>query len=540
MHIKGKSKSENIIIDSIGYQQEHIDIKSLYETLNSFHEQLHRIGYLESALISLKKENDTLYIANWVLNKKIISASITYDEEKIPRTALINILPTNSKINKNSFKIDFKQTANVLEKITTFFEKKGDPFIEANLENLKVRNDTLMAKLIISTTKNRTLDKIIVKGYKKFPKAFLKNNQILKKGKVFYKDDFIKNTLTINSLPFIEEIKPPEVLFEKDSTTVFLYLKKRSANSFDGFLGFGTDQSNSNINLNGYIDLKLLNNLNKGEEFVLNWKNNGNKQTTFKTALTIPYIFNTPIGLNTELNILRQDSIFSNTSTVFNLEYALNTNSLMRIGIENLNTNSTSEVITDNILKDLSSIFYTIGFQKKVNSSNNSLLKEKFLIDIRFGHGYRKTDQQKTDQQKINTSISYRWDLDRRNKIYLKNTFQSLFSDDYFLSEKIRYGGINSIRGFNENTIEATLYNVINTEYQVFLSNDTYIHSIIDIGYTEDKLVGSKNNLYGFGFGFSTKTAGGILKFNYAVGKTNDSSIKLSESKIHVSFSSFF
>jgi hypothetical protein len=41
---------------------------------------------------------------------------------------------------------------------------------------------------------------------------------------------------------------------------------------------------------NGYLNLQLENILNAGEEFRLNWKSDGNSQTTFNTLLEIPYL----------------------------------------------------------------------------------------------------------------------------------------------------------------------------------------------------------------------------------------------------------
>ena len=50
-------------------------------------------------------------------------------------------------------------------------------------------------------------------------------------------------------LEFVEEIKSPELLFTRDSTTLYLYLKKKFSNSFDGFIGFNTDEETKKLNL---------------------------------------------------------------------------------------------------------------------------------------------------------------------------------------------------------------------------------------------------------------------------------------------------
>ena len=66
-------------------------------------------------------------------------------------------------------------------------------------------------------------------------------------------------------------------------------------------------------------------------------------------------------------------------------------------------------------------------------------------------------------------------------------------------------------------------------------SNNLYIHSILDVGYLENKLTSQKEKLYGFGFGFGLLTKTGLLKLNYANGKNENQKFKFSNSKIHIS-----
>ena len=107
-------------------------------------------------------------------------------------------------------------------------------------------------------------------------------------------------------------------------------------------------------------------------------------------------------------------------------------------------------------------------------------------------------------------------------------------------NELFRFGGINSIRGFEENSLQANLYSVLNTEYRYRLSNTLFLHSILDIGYFENKNLLIKQKIYGFGFGFGLKTNSGLLRFNYSGGKIENQRFKLSDSKIHLSLSTTF
>jgi len=108
------------------------------------------------------------------------------------------------------------------------------------------------------------------------------------------------------------------------------------------------------------------------------------------------------------------------------------------------------------------------------------------------------------------------------------------------VNELYRFGGINSIRGFNENSIDASLFSIINTEYRYQFNDGIYVHSIIDLGYFENETISIKQNLYSFGFGLGLNTKAGLFKFNVANGNAQDSDFSFSNTKIHISISSKF
>ena len=115
-----------------------------------------------------------------------------------------------------------------------------------------------------------------------------------------------------------------------------------------------------------------------------------------------------------------------------------------------------------------------------------------------------------------------------------------LNSDNYISNELQRFGGINSIRGFNENTLQGSLYSLILTEYRYMAAPNLYIHSITDYGYAEDNVTKTKNRLLGLGFGFGLLSGNGLFNLIYANGTANAQAIKFSNSIVHVSFKTSF
>ena len=132
------------------------------------------------------------------------------------------------------------------------------------------------------------------------------------------------------------------------------------------------------------------------------------------------------------------------------------------------------------------------------------------------------------------------FNLNTKNSIYIRLNSAGINSDNFFTNELLRFGGIKSIRGFEENSLIASLYSVFNTEYRYRLNNNMYIHSIVDAAYFENDITQTKEKLFAFGFGFGVFTKAGLLKFNYANGKSENQKFKFSDSKIHISLSTIF
>ncbi|HLT32402.1 MAG TPA: BamA/TamA family outer membrane protein, partial [Aquaticitalea sp.] len=127
-----------------------------------------------------------------------------------------------------------------------------------------------------------------------------------------------------------------------------------------------------------------------------------------------------------------------------------------------------------------------------------------------------------------------------KNSFFIRLNGAVLNSTDFLENELFRFGGINSVGGFEENSLIANLFSAINTEYRYELNNSLYIHSVFDASYFENKIVDTKGKLFSYGFGFGLLTKAGLFKLNYSIGKIEKQSFKLSDSKIHLSLSSSF
>ena len=538
MKIAGIDNSETKIIDSLSYRSAFINYKALNEEVLRTYKRLQNIGFIESTLVETVKINDSVYQSIFSLKKKFYTIYIYYDKSLISEN-LIKAVSTD--YNDDYFVLPVIKIESGLGYINSELTNKGLPFAKFRLQNIEKRDfSNLQANLLVDKNNERTIDTIVIKGYEQFPRSYINHFLKIKRKQLFNLNNIKKKTERLNDLPFTNQTKSPEVLFTKDSTTLYLYLEKTKSNAFDGFLGFGTNEATNKLEFDGYLNLNLTNNLNYGEQFNLIYKSDENEQKTLDVNLTLPYLFGLPLGTEFALNIFKKDSTFTTVNQDASIFYQINSKHKLIAGINVIQSNNLINQLTTTNIRDYNSTFYKTRYTFKQPKFYDILFPLDLLIDASLGFGSRNSDLKTEQQTELKLTVSKILNLDDKNSFYIKTKGNVLLSNSYFTNELFRFGGINSIRGFEENSILASYYGLINLEYRYRLNSSIYIHSITDGAYFENKILGAKEKLFGFGFGFGILTKAGILKLNYANGKSENQKFKFSNSKIHLSLNAIF
>ena len=535
LKINGNTENETKTIDSISYNSKHKNFKLITEELNLFLEKLSKNGYLETKLSQELKQNDSTFLYQYILGKKTEFVHVYIGKVK-------NELNNSIIESKNdTIVIPFQESESFLTNTLTLFEKRGYSMAKLKLVNVVKNKNYLTADLTITLDKKRSVNGIVINGYDKFPIGFKKNVFRMYRNKTFSQENLEKINKDFNQYRFVKQTKYPEILFTTDSTKVFVYLEKTKSNTFDGFIGFSNDE-NQKVIFNGYLDLVLNNILNSGEKLALFWKSDGRDQKTFNLSIELPYIFKSPIALKAQLNIFKQDSLFQNTRSNIDLGYFLNYNNRMYLGYQ---STESSDIQNTNsaLLNDYKNSFFTLNYEFfNFNTNNNSifLFPDSTSLNVKVGTGKRDSKLESNTQFFGNLNMIYNIYLNAKNVLNIKSQNYYLQSSSYIINELYRFGGINSIRGFNENSLQGNTFSSLLTEYRYVLSPSIYAHTIIDYGYFQDKTSNIDNNLLCFGFGFGLQTKNGLLNLIYANGSKNDQTIKLSNSIIHISFKTSF
>ena len=495
-------------------------------------DSLKRVGY---PFLELDQQiTDKKLLATIRLNQKIDSLYIGIKKEDLI------YIPKGIKIDDLEIGLPYQNVEIFQKAIIEKLKAQGLSFGKSFLTDLEYRNaHALNARLIIDSGLKRRIDKINIKGYESLPKSYISYLTGLKIGSEFIESQIQQKTEKLDNIPFISVKKPTEVLFKKDSTELFLYLEKFNSNTFDGFLGFGNNET-SDFELNGYLNMVLLNNLNFGERLGVIYKNDGNGQQTFEGNVELPFVFSSPVTIGADLRIFRRDSAFSSSSQTVELKYYLNEKLNLKGAAEFTNSTSLEQENLNSIseIDDYNSSFYGIGAEY-LKLGPRQLFGVNTFVNLNLSAGSRKTEND-TEQYKLSLSGQHQININYRNRLYLNLNSQILISDNFLNNELFRFGGVNSIRGFAENSLLASRFAVLQTEYRYILDANLYANTVIDVGNYENRLNNVNENILGYGAGIGLKSQAGIFNLIIANSVSDVQESTFSNTRIHINLTSFF
>jgi hemolysin activation/secretion protein len=122
-----------------------------------------------------------------------------------------------------------------------------------------------------------------------------------------------------------------------------------------------------------------------------------------------------------------------------------------------------------------------------------------------------------------------------RNVIYTMIHAQTIVGNNLFQNELIRYGGLKSLRGFNEESLNASNLGILTLEYRFLLDDKTFIQAFFDQAVAKSQASANTKTIkpHGFGLGLNLLTKAGVFSICYAVGKSSTAPIQFNNAKIH-------
>ncbi len=515
-------------LTTIQYQKKHVDITSLYKETSRIEKQLKSAGYFSVRIQKFLTVKDTTKVT-YSLGEKIETALLSVDSLHYQLLKKFNIKNGVLKVVASNLEI-------TLEEITQQLDAEGFSFAETSLKNTFVKDRILFADLQIISSKKRTINSVIVKGYEKFPKSFVTHFLKIDAQTVFTKSTLKEITKRLEAVSFVRQTKPIETLFKKDSTLLYLYLKKKQNSSFDGLVNFNSDASGA-LQLNGHLDIKLQNVFNRGEELTLLWNRFDEERQELNLKTHIPFLYNSPLSSRFEFSLYKQDSTFLNTELKTDFSLFLNKSTQLAIHYDYIASKIITAALNTETTTAFNSQFIGVSFQYKV-PMNDVFSSQKAQLLFTPKVGQRIANSQTENQLKIKLLASYIFEFNDRNSLYLANNSGYLNSASFLQNEMYRIGGEKSIRGFNAQSLFATKYAFFNVAYRFLVSKKSFIYTITDFGQFRDLNTSKKALSIGAGYQFLTNNS--QVNLHYALGKINNQPFDYKNSTLNINFVTYF
>jgi outer membrane protein assembly factor BamA len=363
------------------------------------------------------------------------------------------------------------------------------------------------------------------------------------------------------------------VYFLNDKVRIELFLDERKSDRIDGIVGFAPNSGeNSNeLLVTGEAEVDLNNLFRRNIGFDLHWQSFLENSQLLQTALDIPYIFNTPLGLTGSFEFLKADTTFFTIDSRLGVRYLFQGSDYLeayyQLESASLGAVDTASIRARKQLPDKNPV--------RVSSYGLRLVREQLDYPLNPRKGYRiqiggslgnRVVQQnpqiaaiefQNDQGDVYNlydsmePTSLQGQFDGRLELYLPVGKRSavvsilegqyLLANTYFINDLYRFGGTNSLKGFNEESLLASGYGILSLEYRYLLGQNTFFQAFGNLAYIEDKTQEEYKDLpYGFGLGLTLETNSGMLNLAYALGSQQRNPIQFSQAKIHFGVVSFF
>ncbi len=436
----------------------------------------------------------------------------------------------------------------------------GYPFAIVKMDSVTIKKNNIDGVLLVDKGPFIVIDTIEIKGNAKLSKIYLLNYLSLKPGEPYNQDLINRISTRIRELPFVSEARPFEIAFLPGLARPVFFLQQKKASQFNGIIGLQPDNSQTGKTyITGDIQLRLHNAFGRAELLDLNWTNPQPRTQDLKIKFSYPFLFNTPLGADIDLTLYKKDSIYLEFNRQLGARYYLSGNNSFKVFVGRktsnlISTKGYANATTLPTFADVAANTYGIGFQfEKLDYRLNP--RQGYSIEFTAAAGIRKI----TKNSKINEAVYDSVDLkttqykgEMHGDIYFPIAARSVLnigtsaaylqSPTIFENELFRFGGLKSLRGFDESSLLASHYIIGKAEYRFILEQNSYLLLFYNVAYYErtGSTLFLTDTPYGFGAGLTFETRLGIFSFTYALGSQQDNPIVFRSAKIHFGLINYF
>ncbi|MBY0426737.1 MAG: hypothetical protein K2Q22_13945, partial [Cytophagales bacterium] len=535
---------------------------------NERNDSLYIIKEVNKILFSLHSSSYLFAsISESYFNKDTLSYTIDPGEKIVWKNLSIRALPElervklgirkNHNVNNQYSVAEIKKLEN---KFLTYYENNGYPFASLSFDSLQIENDGIFASLSIVRGPLILHDSVKILGTSKMKNPFVEKYLHMNKGTPFSFQRVVASERLLKQLPYVSYKKSPYIYYKNNKAKVYLFIDEKRANQADGVVGFLPNSGKNNSFLfTGEVNLLLRNLFGRGLNLKGEWRSFQSQSQSLAVDIFYPNTLGSTIDTDFGIDFLKQDSTFRTFQYQLKFSYQSGTYSRFSMfgGVK------TSDLITTGLYKNATSLpqvsdftyaFYGLGYV--FNSLDDFYYpKAGWLLSLDGSLGAKSIRKNAGINElayaNVNlnsTQFTINVSLEKYTRIYKNLIFYGRIKGGKVNNENIlkndmyRFGGLKTLRGFNENDIFASEYALANLEIRQFTDPGSYLFLFFDQAYytTATRDFFKQDFPFGFVEGASFTSSAVVFNFAYGLGLSSDQKISFNLSKIHFGYVSRF
>ncbi|QKG58574.1 BamA/TamA family outer membrane protein [Hymenobacter sp. BRD128] len=454
------------------------------------------------------------------------------------------------------------------ERVLTEAENQGYPFATVGIDSLRMSGRDIAGRVVLKRGPAVYFDSLQIVGSSKTKKRFLTKYLQLTPGQPYSQQRVAAAAALLRQLPYVRLRAEPEVRFAKNRARVYLLLDERPSNQFDAIVGLLPNSNGaSGVQFTGDVTINLRNLRGGGKQVGLQWRKTDATSQLLDASYLHPNIFGTPLEVGGTFNLYKQTGNYLTIRPRLQVSYPTARAGRLTFFAEQrssrllLDSAAYAQLGTLPNYVDSEYNSYGLGYSR-ANLDDLYFPHRGLFLSAQGGVGTKTIRRNASINEALYDGVALRstqysfsgraeryWALGRQGVLLVRARGEGLFNQQFFLNDLFRLGGLNSLRGFQENQFYTNAYGVGTIELRQFTGPEGYVFVFADQAVlqaytftTTQRSTHALDSPTGLGAGLSFRTAAGLFQFVYSVGRSEflNTTFSLTNSKIHFGLTSRF
>ena len=450
--------------------------------------------------------------------------------------------------------------ARLQERILVEAENQGFPFATVGLDSIRLSGHDIAGRVVLKRGPVVVFDSLQLVGNTKTKKRFLTKYLQIFPNQPFSQQRVAAAAQLLRQLPYVKLRAEPEIRFAQGKARVYLLLDDRPSNQFDAIVGIlpNADANKTGVQFTGDVTINLRNIKGGGKQLGLQFRKTDALSQLLDAQYVHPNFFGTPLEVSGTFNLYKQTDAFTTIRPRLQVTYP--TAQAGRISFFAEQRASVIDSLKDTTVlpANLDSQYNSYGLAYAWATLDDLFFPHRGnLLNVQAAVGTKIISRNTQLKPELYDGLPLRstqytfgaraeryFPVKRAGVLLLRLRGEGLFNPRLFANDLARLGGLNSLRGFNENQFYTSSYAVATAEFRQFIGADSYTFLFADQAYFRHDIANDRfdDHPTGVGAGLSFRTAAGLFQFVYSVGRAGSIGQKfaLGTSKIHFGLTSRF